>query len=65
MSRIASRVGAENVNLANVVNLLLGGTAVVYYGEEIGMEDLPKEHLKFEDCQDEAGRNKGVLIIDY
>lgn len=36
--RVASRIGSENVNLANVVNLLLGGTPVVYYGEEIGME---------------------------
>lgn len=36
--RVASRVGAENVNLANALNLLLGGTAVVYYGEEIGMQ---------------------------
>jgi glycosidase len=35
---VASRLGPENVNLANVLNLLLGGTAMVYYGEEIGME---------------------------
>ena len=44
-------------------NLLLGGTAVVYYGEEIGMEDLPKNLLKFEDSQDEFGRRFGVRLF--
>lgn len=58
--RIASRIGKENINLANALYLLLGGTAVTYYGEEIGMENLPKEHLKFEDCQDESGKRHGV-----
>jgi alpha-glucosidase len=38
ISRVASRVGIENANLANALNLLLGGTAIIYYGEEIGME---------------------------
>ena len=36
--RVASRIGAENVNLANALKLLLGGTSVTYYGEEIGMQ---------------------------
>lgn len=38
VSRVATRIGAGNVNLANAINLLLGGTSVVYYGDEIGME---------------------------
>ena len=58
-TRAASRFGAENVDLANTLNLLLGGTAIIYNGEEIGMEDLPKNVLKFEDSQDEFGKRHG------
>lgn len=61
LNRIASRIGSQNVNLANVLNLLIGGTAVVYYGEEIGMQDLPEEYLKFNECQDERARKYGVF----
>ncbi len=58
--RIATRVGRQFINIANVLNLLLGGTAVVYYGEEIGMENLPLEDLKFEDCRDRRAIEMGV-----
>lgn len=58
-SRVASRIGPENVNIANTLNLLLGGTPLVYYGEEIGMEDLPTNLLRFEDAKDEFGRKYG------
>jgi alpha-glucosidase len=58
--RIASRIGNQYINLANALNLLLGGTPIVYYGEEIGMEDLPTMHLKYEDCRDEFGKRHGV-----
>jgi glycosidase len=37
----------------------LGGTPIVYYGEEIGMEDLPKDKLTFEECQDTHGKKYG------
>jgi hypothetical protein len=40
---------------------LLGGTAVIYYGEEIGMEDLPRCDLLFEDCKDHRGIKYGVI----
>ncbi len=56
-------MGEENVDMANALYLLLGGTAITYYGEEIGMTDLPKDLLKFEDCQDEAGKRHGVIKI--
>jgi glycosidase len=59
-SRIATRVGPENVNIANALLLLLGGTPIVYYGEEIGMEDLPLANLKFNECQDQFGKKYGV-----
>lgn len=59
VSRAASRLGSENVNIANVLNLLLGGTSLVYYGEEIGMQDLPVDQLSFEKSKDEFGKKYG------
>lgn len=63
ISRVSSRIGNEYIDLANALNLLLGGTPIIYYGEEIGMEDLPSLYLRFEDCRDEFGRRHGPL--DY
>nr|XP_045597498.1 probable maltase [Procambarus clarkii] len=37
--RTATRVGTDLVDALNMMILLLPGTPVVYYGEEIGMED--------------------------
>jgi len=36
-TRVATRVGADKVNIVNMLQLLLPGTAVVYYGNELGM----------------------------
>ncbi|XP_042871777.1 maltase A2-like [Penaeus japonicus] len=36
-SRVASRLGSDLVDAFNMMTLLLPGTPVVYYGEEIGM----------------------------
>lgn len=58
-ARISTRIGQENANLANVLNLLLGGTSVMYYGEELGMEDLPVALLSYEASRDEFGRKYG------
>lgn len=60
-ARVASRVGQKNVDLLNALNLLLGGTPLTYYGEEIGMEDLPYDALTFEESQDEFGKSYGVI----
>lgn len=40
-SRIASRVGPEYVKLAAVLLLTLRGTPTLYYGDELGMSDVP------------------------
>jgi alpha-glucosidase len=39
--RIATRVGAEGARLAAMLLLTLRGTLTLYYGDEIGMEDVP------------------------
>jgi alpha-glucosidase len=39
--RIASRVGAEQARVAAMLLLTLRGTPTLYYGDEIGMRDVP------------------------
>lgn len=38
-SRLATRFGADRAELANALVLMLPGTSITYYGEEIGMSD--------------------------
>jgi alpha-glucosidase len=39
--RIASRIGAEQTRVAAMLLLTLRGTPTIYYGDEIGMEQVP------------------------
>ena len=39
--RLVSRVGAEQARLAMMLLLTLRGTPTIYYGDEIGMHDIP------------------------
>lgn len=39
--RVASRMGNAQARVANMLLLTLRGTPTTYYGEEIGMEDVP------------------------
>ena len=39
--RIASRVGSEQARVAAMLLLTLRGTPTIYYGDEIGMRDVP------------------------
>lgn len=39
--RLATRVGAEQARVANMLLLTMRGTPTTYYGEEIGMENVP------------------------
>lgn len=57
ISRVATRIGAENVNMANALNLLLGGTSIVYYGEELGMQDLSVNLLASKDDSKDISRS--------
>lgn len=51
--RIASRVGREQARLAQMLLLTLRGTPTCYYGDEIGMEDVP---VPLEQMQDPQGK---------
>lgn len=52
--RITSRVGLEQAKVAAVMLLTLRGTPTIYYGDEIGMKDVP---IPFEEVQDPQGIN--------
>ncbi len=65
MTRVGTRIYAENIRLANALALLLGGTPFTYYGEELGMEDLDHGSITFEQCQDEFGKTLGVSLTSF
>ena len=54
-SRIASRVGLEQARVAAMLLLTLRGTPTMYYGDEIGMQDVP---IPPEEVQDPFERNE-------
>jgi alpha-glucosidase len=49
-------MGQDMVDSMNMLALLLPGTAIIYYGEEIGMEDT---FISMEQTVDAAGVNAG------
>jgi alpha-glucosidase len=54
--RIASRVGVAQARVAAVLLLTLRGTPTMYYGDELGMQDVP---IALEDVRDPQGINLG------
>ncbi len=52
--RITSRVGLAQARVAAMLLLTLRGTPTIYYGDEIGMRDVP---IPFEEVQDPQGLN--------
>jgi alpha-glucosidase len=52
--RIASRIGIQQAMVAAVLLLTLRGTPTIYYGEEIGMRDVP---IPYDMIQDPQGLN--------
>ena len=52
--RIASRVGREQARIAAILLLSLRGTTTIYYGDEIGMVQVP---IPPERVRDPLGRN--------
>jgi alpha-glucosidase len=54
-SRLATRVGAAQARVAAMLLLTLRGTPTLYYGDELGMTDVP---ISPEQVQDPAERNE-------
>jgi alpha-glucosidase len=50
-SRIASRVGSEQARVAGVLLLTLRGTPTLYYGDELGLQDVPIPPDRMQDPQ--------------
>jgi alpha-glucosidase len=57
VSRIASRVGLAQARVAAMLLLTLRGTPTLYYGDELGMRDVP---IPPDQVQDPQGRNIGI-----
>lgn len=58
--RITSRVGSAQAKIAAMLLLTLRGTPTIYYGEEIGMRDVP---IPFKEVQDPQGLNMPDLNL--
>jgi len=56
--RIASKIGSAQARVAAMLLLTLRGTPTIYYGEEIGMKDVP---IAPEQVQDPAEKNEPGL----
>ena len=56
--RIASKIGSAQARVAAMLLLTLRGTPTIYYGEEIGMKDVP---IAPERVQDPAEKNEPGL----
>ena len=57
--RVATRVGPAQARLAQMLLLTLRGTPTCYYGDEIGMEDVP---IPLEHCMDPAALQQPALF---
>ena len=55
--RVAGRMGEQNVDGINMMVLLIGGTAVIYNGDEIGMTN--NMNISYNDSVDPQGCNYG------
>ena len=53
--RIASRIGPQQARLAAMLLLTLRGTPTLYYGDEIGMTDVP---IPADEVQDPFEKNE-------
>jgi alpha-glucosidase len=58
--RIASRIGAKQARVAAMLLLTLRGTPTVYYGDELGMEDVPIPPAQVQDPWEKRVPGKGL-----
>ncbi len=59
--RLASRIGAKQARVAAMLLLTLRGTPTLYYGDELGMEDVPiaPDQVKDPAEKNEPGKGRG------
>ena len=57
--RLATRLGGDQVRLAAMLLLTLRGTPILYYGDEIGMHDVPVSAENIQDPFEKRVPNKG------
>jgi alpha-glucosidase len=59
--RLASRVGAKQARAAAMLLLTLRGTPTMYYGDELGMQDVPIARSEVKDAaeKNEPGKGRG------
>jgi alpha-glucosidase len=57
--RLATRVGPAQARVAQMLLLTLRGTPTCYYGDEIGMQDVP---IPFDECMDPAALQQPALF---
>lgn len=59
--RLASRIGAKQARVAAMLLLTLRGTPTLYYGDELGMEDVPiaPDQVKDPAERNEPGKGRG------
>lgn len=62
LSRLATRVGPEMVDAIHMTTLLAKGTPVVYYGDELGMEDVK---INEGDARDRLHRDKARTPMQW
>jgi alpha-glucosidase len=60
-SRLATRIGPQQARLAAMLLLTLRGTPTLYYGDELGMEDVPIAPYQVQDPaeKNEPGKGRG------
>ena len=58
--RIASRIGARGARLAAMLLLTLRGTPTLYYGDELGMTDVPIPLDEVQDPFERRGSGRGL-----
>ena len=66
--RMATRVGRDRVNALNMLTMTLPGTSVVYYGDEIAMQDVDVPLERTQDYYAKKGndvRNTSENILSF
>ncbi len=62
LPRLANRIGTKNLRLAAVLHFTLRGTPTMYYGDELGLEDI---HVPVDRMMDPSGKDDPKHSRDF